>query len=75
MAVLLEQMYLFIIIMMYMLNLIMYMIAMIAMMHLIRDSNILSWLTGLFLPMDMSILTKGSRHVFFDQLTWLQWLI
>jgi hypothetical protein len=34
-------------------------------------SNIPSWLTRLFLAMDMSILTKGSRHVFFDQQTWL----
>jgi len=25
--------------------------------------------------MDMSILTKGLKHVFFDQSTWLEWPI
>jgi hypothetical protein len=38
-------------------------------------SNVPSWVIGLFKPMDMSILTKGSRHVFFKQPTWLEWLI
>jgi hypothetical protein len=30
-----------------------------------------SWLIDLFVLMDMSILTKGLKHVFFDQSTWL----
>jgi len=38
-------------------------------------SNGPSWLIDHCLLMDMSILTKGSRHVFFDQSTWLKWLI
>ncbi len=29
-------------------------------------SNVSSWLADLFLLMDMSILTKGPKHVFFD---------
>jgi len=38
-------------------------------------SNVSSWLIDLFLLMDMSILTKGPKHEFFDQSTWLGWHI
>jgi hypothetical protein len=38
-------------------------------------SNGSSWLADLFLLMDMSILTRGLKHIFFDQSTWLGWLI
>jgi len=38
-------------------------------------SNGSSWLADLFLLMDMSILTRGLKHMFFDQSTWLGWLI
>jgi len=38
-------------------------------------SNSSSWQTGIFLLMNMSILIKGPKHVFFDQSIWLRWLI
>jgi len=34
-----------------------------------------NWLIGPFVLMDMSILIKILKHVFFDQSTWLKWLI
>jgi hypothetical protein len=38
-------------------------------------SNVSSWLIGIFKIMDMSILIRGSKHVFFDKSTWLKWII
>jgi hypothetical protein len=38
-------------------------------------SNGSNWLIGFFLLMHMSILTRGSKYVFFYQSTWLEWLI
>jgi len=38
-------------------------------------SNISSWLIGLLLLMDMSILIRGLKHVFFYQSTWIKWFL
>jgi hypothetical protein len=38
-------------------------------------SNSANWLTCLFWLMDMSIYTKGPKHVFFDQSTRIKWFI